>query len=87
MNAEKFEEIIPNCTKEIDNDQSCKCVEARLLRATFYFLGGETEESLADFKLLTEDDVNKKVVIHLIVCRVSMFVNKIIIRYYISKYL
>ncbi|VDI31838.1 mitochondrial import receptor subunit TOM70 [Mytilus galloprovincialis] len=76
MNAEKFEEIIPNCTKEIDNDQSCKCVEARLLRATFYFLGGETEESLADFKLLTEDYVSKKIRVNALIKKGSILIQQ-----------
>ncbi|CAC5420720.1 TOM70 [Mytilus coruscus] len=76
MNAEKYEEIIPNCTKEIDNDQPCKCMEARLLRATFYFLGGETENSLADLKLLTVEDVNKKIRVNALIKKGSILIQQ-----------
>ena len=31
------------------------------MRATFYFLSGDTEKSLADLKLLMSEDVDKKV--------------------------
>jgi predicted negative regulator of RcsB-dependent stress response len=61
LNAENYEDIIPWCTKELKEDQSSYCLEARLMRATFFFLSGDTEKSLADLKLLMSEDVDKKV--------------------------
>lgn len=61
MNEEKYEEVIPFCNKELSNEQSCKCNEARLLRGTFYFLSGELDKTIGDIDPLIEDTVDKKV--------------------------
>ena len=76
LNAENYEDIIPWCTKELKEDQSSYCLEARLMRATFYFLSGDTEKSLADLKLLMSEDVDKKIRVNALIKRGSILIQQ-----------
>ncbi|CAH1996272.1 unnamed protein product [Acanthoscelides obtectus] len=55
--TEKYEEIIPACTEELNlsESESTYKLEALLLRASFYFLTAQFKESVVDLTTIIED--------------------------------
>lgn len=75
LDTEKYEEIIPACTKEIeseDSDAKYK-IEAKLLRGTMYLLVGSLKEAVKDFDdIINEPEVSTAIKVNALIKRASL---------------
>lgn len=75
LDAQKYDEIIPACTEEIESSESESeyKMEATLLRGTFYLLTGLVAEALADFDtLIKNDDINVALRVNALIKKASL---------------
>lgn len=75
LDAQKYDEIIPACTEEIESSESESeyKMEATLLRGTFYLLTGLVAEALCDFDaLINNDDVNVALRVNALIKKASL---------------
>jgi len=72
----KYDDIITDCTAEIDNDGAY--IElARLLRGTFYILTKQQNAAFSDLQLLIDDEsTNLKVRVNALIKRASLFIQQ-----------
>lgn len=73
--TEKFEEIIPACTEELNlsESESTFTTEAYSLRGSFYFLTGQFNEAFEDFTAIIEsDDANDLIQVNALIKRASI---------------
>ncbi|XP_045480161.1 mitochondrial import receptor subunit TOM70 [Harmonia axyridis] len=74
--TEKYDEIIPACTEEINSSESDSkyIVESLYLRATFYFLCGQFKEALADLTTIIEnEEYDYKIRVNALIKRASIY--------------
>lgn len=75
MENEKYEDIIPACTKEIEsnNSESKFKIEAKLLRGTMYLLVGSLKEAMNDFDdIINDSEVSTAIKVNALVKRASL---------------
>ncbi|XP_046387645.1 mitochondrial import receptor subunit TOM70 isoform X2 [Ischnura elegans] len=71
--AQRYDEIIPACTEEINAENSKYKLEALSLRATFFLLRGEYKVALADLeKVIENKDANVELRVNALIKRASL---------------
>lgn len=73
--TEKFDDIIPACTEEINSSESESgyIFEALSLRAAFYLLSGCQKEAFEDLNtIISSKDVNEMIKVNAIIKRASL---------------
>ncbi|XP_071454535.1 mitochondrial import receptor subunit TOM70 [Hetaerina americana] len=71
--AQRYEDIIPACTQEIDSEESKHKLEAMSLRATFLLLRGEYSLALKDLeKVIENEDADAKLRVNALIKRASL---------------
>ncbi|XP_044255644.1 mitochondrial import receptor subunit TOM70 [Tribolium madens] len=73
--TEKYEEIIPACTEEINSSEaeSPFKIEALSLRASFYFLTGSLNQALEDLTTIIATDCDVKIKVNSLIKRASIY--------------
>ncbi|EFA02076.1 mitochondrial import receptor subunit TOM70 [Tribolium castaneum] len=73
--TEKYEEIIPSCTEEINSSESESPfkIEALSLRASFYFLTGNLDKALEDLTTIINTDCDVKIKVNSLIKRASIY--------------
>ncbi|KAJ8922851.1 hypothetical protein NQ315_007886 [Exocentrus adspersus] len=74
--TEKFEEVIPACTEELNlsESESSYKMEALSLRASFYFLTGQFKEALEDLTTIIETkDADPLIQVNALIKRASIY--------------
>lgn len=75
LEDDKYEEVIPACTKEIEsnNSESKFKIEAKLLRGTMYLLIGSLKEAVNDFDdIINDSEVSTAIKVNALVKRASL---------------
>ncbi|KAL3266741.1 hypothetical protein HHI36_010902 [Cryptolaemus montrouzieri] len=74
--TEKYEEIVPSCTEEINSSESDSAyiAESLSLRASFYFLCGQFAEAVEDLTTIIEnEDYDYKIRVNALIKRASIY--------------
>lgn len=87
--TEKFEEVIPACTEELNlsESESDYTVEALSLRASFYFLYGQFNEALEDLTTIIETkEADNLIKVNSYITRASIYMQTDKMEYCLDDY-